>query len=140
MNPKTGKDISEWDGSYSLGIPEIDSQHQKLFELTALLYNSILDGVDRDSLAELLAELREYAEYHFKAEETLFSDHPEAPFHQQIHQAFILKINQFEEGFQSWEENLAENIHHFLRQWLITHILETDKRFLQTSTGASTLF
>lgn len=138
MNPDTGKDISEWDDSYSLGIAEIDAQHRKLFELTALLYNSILDGVDRNSLSELLAELRAYAEHHFSAEETLFANHPEASFHQQIHKAFILKINQFEEGFQSWQENLAEDIHQFLRQWLITHIMETDKRFLRSAADTST--
>ena len=138
MDSKEGKDISQWDNSYRLGLPEIDAQHKKLLELTALLHASILDGVDRNSLCELLHELRAYSELHFSTEEKLFADHPESSFHRQIHQAFVQKLNRFENDFQNWQEHLAEDILQFLRQWLTTHILETDKRFLHTTERTST--
>ncbi len=130
MNYSKGKDISEWDDSYSVGISEIDDQHKKLFEYTALFHHATIEGDKREALNEVFPQLRDYASLHFKTEEQYFRDHPEHEFHQQIHKAFLLQLAKFEQDYQSWKKGLSAEILTFLRHWLVTHITETDKRFL----------
>ncbi|THB79051.1 MAG: hypothetical protein D6B25_02630 [Desulfobulbaceae bacterium] len=132
MGSNKSTDIIEWDERYAIGIDEIDRQHQYLFELTALFSDQILNHARGATIDDILATLKNYAAQHFELEETYFKDHPEADFHRQIHHAFLLQLEAYEEQYSDSPAELNSEILRFLRHWLITHISETDKRFLST--------
>jgi len=124
--------ISQWDSAYIVGIPEIDKQHQHLFRLAAQFQNELVQGASRKTSCKTLHQLREYAKNHFSNEEQFFRNHPQFDFHQQIHRAFILKISQLEQDYQEWKIDLASDILDFLHHWLITHLTDTDRQFLNS--------
>lgn len=122
-----------WKKSFELGIPSIDQQHQKLFEIG----NQVLDILvtktdDMDDFAEIIdlaLELKAYTQYHFETEEKLFEKYgyPDLELHVKEHQNFINYINQFD--FISARENQRQVLNDmltYLSKWIFNHIITTD--------------
>ena len=66
-----------WDSSLELGIPEIDEQHKKLFEIGERLNFLIENHTASDNqieLVKIMVELKEFAGYHFYTEEKLMDE------------------------------------------------------------------
>ena len=119
-----------WDSSFETGIAEIDTQHQQLVQLI----NELADGVGHVSKADLancVLRLKEYAQFHFKAEETIMAaaGYADLEEHRGEHAAFIDQILLFDLDVILATEGLAWDMLHFLREWLTNHILISDKKF-----------
>lgn len=117
---------------YKLGIPHIDAEHEKLFEIGEKAYQLLKNQyeVDKyDKIVAVIEELKEYTVYHFKSEETYMkSINYKRLFTQKIdHAEFIKKVNGVD--LTKIDENQDEAIMGiliFLNDWLISHILEKD--------------
>lgn len=117
---------------YKIGIEIIDEQHKKLFELTEKTYQLLKNDftLDKyDKIIHLVEELKEYTEFHFKAEEEYMeSIGYKKMFTQKIeHVGFIKKLNDVD--LKKIDENQDEyimGILQFLNAWLVEHILEKD--------------
>jgi hemerythrin len=117
---------------YKLGIPNIDLEHEKLFEIGERTYQLLKDpyAMDKyDKIVELIHELRDYTAYHFKNEE----DYMESINYKRIftqkmdHANFIKKLDEI--NLVKIDENQDEAIMEiltFLNHWLTSHILEKD--------------
>jgi hemerythrin len=124
-----------WDQSFETDIPEIDAQHRRLVEII----NTLADGIGRSSMGELqqiLAQLKDYAQYHFRAEETIMEaeGYGELAQHRDEHLSFVDQLQLFDLDIILASEGLAWDMHQFLRGWLTSHILVVDKKF-STSLG-----
>jgi len=64
----------EWKPEYSVQIPEIDAQHQRLFCLAAELHNAMAQGKGKNVLEHSLAQLVDYTKTHFAHEERLMQE------------------------------------------------------------------
>ena len=117
---------------YKTGIPKIDAEHDKLFEIGEKAYQLLIDKYDMDKYDKIVGEieeLREYTVYHFNAEEEYMeSINYKRLFTQKMdHANFIKKID--EVNFDKIDDNQDEAIMvllNFLNEWLISHILEKD--------------
>jgi hemerythrin len=124
-----------WQEAYLTHISEIDGQHQKLVALINALYSDLLGCQDNDQkrifIIRTLEELIDYSFYHFITEEELLRkyDYPKYEEHKQEHEQFKLKIAQFMKEQESVERVLPFPIVVFLRDWLISHVLTTDKEY-----------
>lgn len=120
-----------WNNSYSVGIEEIDNQHKHLISLINTLQKFILQGEARDKVGEIINEMIEYSNYHFKTEEELFRkfSYPQAEAHVLSHHYFSSKVLSFKEDYQSSKGGLSMDVMHFLRNWLIQHISGEDKAY-----------
>jgi hemerythrin len=119
-----------WDQSFETNIPEIDAQHRRLVDII----NSLADGIGCSSMGELqeiLAQLKEYAQYHFRAEETIMeaAGYAELAEHRSEHLAFVDQLQLFDLDIILASEGLAWDMHQFLGGWLTSHILVIDKKF-----------
>lgn len=118
---------------YLTGIPMIDEEHTRLFDLAEQTYQLLNDDTipDKyDNIRAVLGELTSYAHKHFSDEEEYMeSIQYKRMFTQKVqHQNFIEKIDSFD--LDSIDENQMEAIQEiltFLTDWLIHHILENDK-------------
>ncbi len=126
-------EVFAWKNSYSLGIPEIDEQHQKLVQLINKLARSILKQSNEIELKSVFNELTLYVEYHFQSEENVWrkylSDDDWESAHKKTHGIFasdVLKLQSTEQN-KPYNE-VIEHVLSFLTHWLIIHILESDKR------------
>jgi hemerythrin len=120
MNQKT---------SYSIGIPEIDAQHQQLFECIDRLEAAGDDRQRELAVYYVMDELREYVKIHFSVEEVVMRlfDYPELDKHAAEHQWFASRLESFE------QTELRHDVHleaaKFLREWLVNHIQRSDQRY-----------
>jgi len=126
-----GKDISpiKWSEQFSIGIEKIDQDHKVLVSLvnrSIVILNS--GGQDNKEIQNILDELLDYTQYHFKREELLMKvcEYPGLIKHQQVHQLLIKevrrRIKEHEIGVLT-----AKELQHFLADWLKNHILGMDK-------------
>jgi len=117
---------------YKIGVPQIDEEHEKLFEIGERAYQLLKDPyvIDKyDKIVEVIEELKAYTVYHFKDEEDYMeSINYKRLFTQKIdHADFIRKINDV--NLDKIDENQDEAIMEiltFLNDWLISHILDKD--------------
>ena len=122
-----------WKEDYGIGIAAIDAQHQKLFEITNEIYmllNNDLLTDKYDQIVAVIEELRNYTIEHFAAEEAYMQKINYRKFlsHKAIHNDFIEKIEAVDLSKIDNEQNLyLKEILNFVTDWLISHILQTDK-------------
>jgi hemerythrin len=122
-----------WKHVYELGIPAIDEQHKKLFEIAneidKLLNNELI--IDKyDHIVAIVDELRDYTTEHFAAEEAymLTNKYPKFLSHKVLHNEFIEKMGSIDFGQIDNEQNAyLKEILNFVIEWLVDHILKEDK-------------
>lgn len=120
-----------WDEKYSVGVREVDLQHKKLVELINGLHDAMKAGKGKDALARVLQDLINYAASHFATEEkymTQFS-YPAYPTHKNEHEKFVKQVLDFQKDFNSGKAVMTLDIMNFLKDWLLNHILGTDKKY-----------
>ncbi len=122
-----------WNDSFLLNIDVIDNQHKKFFEIFDLIM-TLNKSKDASKLSTVINGLQDYAQYHFKTEETLMENADSANFELHIiqHQFFINKIKEFTIAQNYNNPVLTTQIVVFMRKWLLMHITETDKNYVES--------
>ena len=119
---------------YLTGISFIDKEHKELFRIIGEVNELVKDEYKTDKydgIVDLLNQLKEYTEYHFRDEE----EHMKAVGYEGLgmqqlqHEAFIerlewVNLEEVDEGQQEYLEELLE----YLTSWLINHIMRMDKK------------
>jgi len=126
----------EWKDRYSLGIKEIDEQHQKLFAIGNQVYDLAIlnDSYDHyDEIMQLLQKLYDYTEYHFGYEENLIQTHnyQETDQHKKMHHFFVDKIRSIlAKDIDENQQEAVLEILNFLSEWISSHILIADRKYV----------
>lgn len=120
-----------WSNQLSVGIQEIDTQHQKLVQLINGLHDHMLAGDANDIMGKVLDRVIDYTGFHFGTEERLMSEHgyPESPEHKHEHQKLVATAVDLQAKFRSGHAHITMETMHFLRDWLQHHIMQSDKAF-----------
>lgn len=134
-----------WDESFSVHVPELDLQHQKLFDLINRLYETWEKGrndasplsaiTERSMQYKVIDELIEYSVYHFETEEKYMEQSQYAGLDSQKeeHGKFVDEVNRMKQEFTSGETVETVDLIRFLIEWLKRHILVKDKLYDPTS-------
>ncbi|MDT3700179.1 MAG: bacteriohemerythrin [Thermincola sp.] len=119
------------DEKYSVGVKEIDLQHQKLVELINSLHDAMKEGKGKDVLARVIQELVKYAASHFATEEKYMTkfNYPGYSAHKAEHEKFVKQVVDFQKDFDSGKAVMTLEVMSFLKDWLVKHILGTDKKY-----------
>lgn len=114
-----------------IGVPEIDEEHKRLFELIANT-DTVLRSND-NPVAEailLISELKLYTISHFSHEEAYMEqiNDPELKRQKKEHAAFVEKINSysFEAATDESAKAMMLELLEYLSKWLMGHILGSD--------------
>ncbi len=122
-----------WSDEYSVNIKEIDQQHQQLVELINRMYDIVIIGgeIDKKRIRRVLLELANYTDYHFRSEEKLFQIHhyPETSVHKRQHSQLTIRLLTLQRHFSAGEATISQEIFDFLKDWLVNHILGSDKEY-----------
>jgi len=123
--------ITEWDGTYSIGIKELDDHHQHLFKLLNRAFDSYNRGAGDAAVKKLLDELQEYATYHFSAEEIWMSEvaYPKVEEHYNLHKVLVEKVAEMMELYQTVGSSILASTLIFINAWLTQHILQHDMEY-----------
>jgi hemerythrin len=120
-----------WSASLSVGIGQLDKQHQKLIEMINGLHDAMMQGKGRDVLSTTLDGLVAYTASHFANEERLMADHgfPGQSSHQAEHRQLVEQVQTLARDLKDGKPVLTIAVMSFLRDWLNNHILGTDKKY-----------
>ena len=123
--------LLQWSENLSVGVVEMDRQHQKLVELVNRLYQAMGEGKGDNLKKEILTELLTYTKIHFSAEERLMREHgyPQLADHKRLHDQLMDKVIQMNDKIRSGRMVPSVSLGTFLKDWLLTHILQQDKKY-----------
>ncbi|MBF0604166.1 MAG: hemerythrin family protein [Nitrospirae bacterium] len=117
-----------WSESLSIGVKEIDKDHQHLIGLLNILIWSIEQKKEKSEVEEALGGLLSYTSWHFRHEERLMQtfDYGKFQKHKDEHMGLIDQAVALREAFATRGEEITPEIIEFLKSWLSHHILGTD--------------
>ena len=121
-----------WDEGYSVKSKEIDAQHKKLFDMINEYHEvGIVQKKSNEAVEKLLKGLLDYTKYHFSTEEAFMqkNNYLGYPAHKKEHDAFTQKVSDIYDRFKNGRMVLSVEISNFLKDWLLNHILQVDKKY-----------
>lgn len=123
--------LKSWDSSYSVGVSQLDQEHQKLLDMFFQLHQALTLGKSKAIIVQLVSELREYTLTHFKNEESYLEqiNHPTLDEQKQQHATFIQKVDEFEVELNKGNSFVSMQVLQFLNDWIANHILDKDMKF-----------
>ena len=124
-------ELLSWSESLSVKVDLIDDQHKKLVNLINQLFRAVGSGSPQAQVEGVLAELIDYTAYHFQTEEDLFDrfGYPEKEAHKQIHTKLVAQAVGYQQKINQGDGSVAMSLLQFLKDWLVNHIMKTDKRY-----------
>ena len=123
--------LMTWDESLSVGVRELDTQHQRLIGYLNSLFDAMSKGQGNDSLKPILSGLIEYTVTHFAAEERYMKqfNYPAYAKHKEEHDALTWKAQDLKGKFDKGQTMLSVETMTFLKTWLTEHIKGTDMKY-----------
>ncbi|HUO29254.1 MAG TPA: bacteriohemerythrin [Bryobacteraceae bacterium] len=121
----------EWKPEYSVDLPVIDAQHQRLFALAGELHAALINGKGYSVLEQCLASLVDYTKVHFASEERLMArySYPQTREHIHEHEQLAAQVISWQVKFRTGETTLGLDMLMFLKSWLEHHIAGSDQRY-----------
>ena len=123
----------EFKDEYRTGIEIIDLEHEKLFEIADRLYETLMDEFISDKydhIVDILKELTDYAATHFRDEEAYMMSirYKKLISQKAEHQEFTEKMESYDlSEVDENQKGVILELLDFLSNWLVRHILESDK-------------
>jgi methyl-accepting chemotaxis protein/hemerythrin len=127
----SSEQLMTWSSDLSVGVRLIDEQHKVLLGLINELHAGMRARKADSVLAGVVARLKEYTVKHFAQEEEYFDryGYPETAQHKEIHAKLVQQVLEFEAALKSGKAKVTMDIMRFLKDWLVGHIMGTDKKY-----------
>ncbi len=124
-------DIINWKDEYSVGVAKMDEQHKKLIAMINRLIADQNSLTDPKTIADLLTEMTDYAQVHFRAEEYLMAEYgyEHKSQHEKQHQAFMDENMAYCAASNIGPNILSVALLDYLKTWLVDHILQEDMQY-----------
>jgi hemerythrin-like metal-binding protein/PAS domain S-box-containing protein len=127
-----------WNDTFSVGVAEMDAQHRKLLILINQLVDchATRDGTASEKFHDVLSSMFDYALVHFKAEEAYLQriGYPQLSAHEKEHSAFVEKMTTYSMAASHGVLD-CEGAYHYMREWVLSHILKSDMQYRQFVEG-----
>ena len=124
-----------WSDEYKIGLPAIDSQHKRLFQLIRELNEALDAGLRLVNVERLLAGLDQYKTRHFQLEEKYMkeSNYPGLEEQQKAHRYFSERFKELGEELSTTgiTPDIIKTIKGELTEWLKEHVNGLDLQFGQ---------
>ena len=118
-----------WTDELSIGVERIDEEHKTLVAMLGDLGQAMDSGQGQQAVSLTAARMRQYAQQHFKTEESAMSEtrFPLRTSHVAEHDAFIEKVLDLELDLEQGANVSATELWNFLWTWLQEHIQRADR-------------
>ena len=123
--------IFPWLEKYSVGIEQIDAQHQGLVRLINDLHAAMIAGQGSQNIGKILDELVHYTEEHFSYEENMLRERNFSRLigHQLEHKRLTGQVVELREKYRNNSITLTMEVMRFLKDWLANHIMGHDQKY-----------
>jgi len=126
-------DKIEWNESFSVGIEEIDEQHQTLIDMINDLIEMSKNGEPPETMAYMVVRMSNYSMLHLDTEEELLRNisYPEYNEHLKLHNDYRLTVENICKAENFGITPVPDTILEYLNRWWTNHILVEDKRYAE---------
>lgn len=124
----------EWRQNLALGIDLIDEEHEKIVAYLNTLNDALERGSSDKIISDTLSSVMAYTVFHFNHEEELFgaSAYPDAQSHINEHQKIARHLASLREALASSpKERVSMELLSLLKDWLVSHIQQMDRTYVQ---------
>jgi hemerythrin len=120
----------EWTAEYSIGIAEIDKEHESLIAQINQLYDQLKLPLDIETMESMLADIQDDISTHFALEELLMQEagYAEYEAHRQDHERLLDDIHDLIFHFQEDPESGKVLLGNRLSDWFGQHFRGFDAR------------
>lgn len=130
-----------WGTQLETGVRAIDRQHEELIDILNDLDAACAGAAGSAELDDALARLDTYIVFHFGTEEGLMAGLGSAPghvdAHLEQHRAFVDYIAAMRRTAQQDGPGAIDGLLAYLQEWLLKHILQTDRALAGLLGGAA---
>lgn len=123
--------LIKWREGYNTGVAQFYNEHRKIVELINLMLEAIRDKGGKEIIEKVYNDVVAYTGYHFDNEEKAMHVAKYFDIAKQIPEHSRLKAEalRFQEIINSNFSEGTSEFYRFLRDWLINHIQECDKKY-----------
>lgn len=132
--------LLEWTQAYRIGIDMLDYEHQDLFARLNELHTELLKHDERGRIEACLGEIHARMAAHFALEEKFMQEkrYAQYPEHKAEHDQLLDEFGEFMIRFAQNPDlvyGAAEQL--TLKRWVIEHMLTSDRRMSEVTTGGA---
>lgn len=102
-----------------------------LYEKMLKDLKAMQNATTQNKIGRIINDLTNYTKIHFATEEQYMEkyNYPALSSQKLEHQRFIQKVGEFKQDFESGKIALSLNVANFVKDWLSSHILGSDKNY-----------
>lgn len=129
---ETSSAFMTWTPEMSVGVGALDDDHKVLIGIINELHDGIVAGHKKEILASVLDHLVEYTKFHFAKEEELLEkcNFQATQNHKMEHASFVSRMTNLQERLKTAPVAMLDlELMSFLRNWLVTHIQGSDRKY-----------
>jgi hemerythrin-like metal-binding protein len=122
----------QWSEKFSVGVRELDQQHQQLIKLLNILISKQgTTNTHSETVSDTLMAMTRYAQTHFKTEERLMEANGYTGLEDKKmqHRDFRKKTVGFSTATTFGIDQVPEDLLTYINNWLVHHILEEDMAY-----------
>ncbi len=121
--------LIQWKDEYSVGVPDVDHEHQELIDHINRLHERLDEG-DRGSVVDALGQIYNLVAAHFALEERvmLMNEYPEYSAHKEDHERLLDEIADLMDEAETEGDYDPGKLSHSLDEWFGTHFRTFDAR------------
>ena len=123
----------EWNDEFSVGVAEIDAQHQRWIALINTLHDVLMGEANPEnfSVKHCLDEMVAYADFHLDFEEKMLAEagYPLFEQHRAEHEKFRARLQELVRADEQGRTLLNTEVMNMLTGWLREHILKSDMAY-----------
>ncbi|MDA0706347.1 MAG: bacteriohemerythrin [Proteobacteria bacterium] len=125
--------LIKWRDEFSVGVPEVDYEHQELIELINDLHRSVQEGVTRDQVVARLGEIFAQIAAHFALEEKVMQEtrYRAFPEHKTDHEALLDDLRDIMDEVEDDGEFNEAQLTSDLDRWFSEHFRTHDAKLHQ---------
>jgi len=121
----------KWAPELSVGVDEIDQQHQQLFSIINQLLKTPIHNLDHRAVLSILTRLVDYSDYHFRTEDNYMieNEYPLFLSHRKEHLAYIKKTGEWITALERKDTAPTADMGAFLCSWWKGHVADSDMQY-----------
>lgn len=119
-----------WSKENEIGVPIIDEQHRSIVSTINTFHYYVQKGIGEKVVLATLRILEQYTKLHFETEEDLMgkAGFPDFEDHRALHQTLADRTKHI--VLTAQQEQDADEVLRFLRQWWMGHINAEDRKYV----------
>jgi hemerythrin-like metal-binding protein len=122
----------EWTAAMSVGSDALDGHHQMIIDCLNALHPLLETQGEQEKIVAVMSKLEEFVLVHFSAEEQDMkrAGYPDWRVHKDMHDQMYDIVFAMKSDIERGEKMDARRLFELLQNWLVTHILGEDMKYV----------